>query len=204
MGTEQEQSRNRAETKQEQSRNRAGTMAEAARGMSFPPLTCVCVCVCVIHLPALSYWNYPWTLFPIKHWFHDCSQGWHLSGSEIEAGVSWDVNCHLCVCSAPCTPVQDNELQLVITGLQRAFCTEWCFYSHPLSHPFPCIFDLSESFNMDLYPLSPPLFLADICKHITPVLYEMKDQEWGCVHWAMAVMTEMTINDCSRHAQAWL
>lgn len=47
--------------------------------------------------------------------------------------------------------------------------------------------------------------LSDICKQITTVSWEVKDdKEWGSGLPRAMEMTERTVNDCSLHAQMWL
>lgn len=91
-----------------------------------------------------------------------------------------------------------------MTRFQRAFLESGSFILiHYLILPPDVCLIYQSGLTWACSPLSPPLPLADICKQITPVLYEVKDKERGCcVHWAMEMMTEMAINDCSLHAQA--
>lgn len=91
-----------------------------------------------------------------------------------------------------------------MTRFQRAFLESGAFIliHYLILSPAVCLI-YQSGLTWACSPLSPPLPLADICKQITPVLYEVKDKERGCcVHWAMKMMTEMAINGCSLHAQA--
>lgn len=58
----------------------------------------------------------------------------------------------LYVCSAPCTPMQDNELQLVMAGCQRAFLENGAFIVMHYLILSPAVCLIYQWFNMCLFP----------------------------------------------------
>lgn len=67
--------------------------------------------------------------------------------------------------------MQDNALQLVF---QRVFLGTGA--SVLILSPALCLI-YQDGLTWARSPLSPPLSLADICKQITPVVYEVEDEK---------------------------